>query len=80
MEPRKIADGYLVALSTSIENGPQYGRADVETDLDGTAARKSWSATKYVAHVVEYERAVDLRSTARTVVARHCAFIGFCFL
>jgi hypothetical protein len=80
MEPRKIADGYLVALSTSIENGPQYGRADVTTDLDGTAERKSWRATKYVAHVAEYERAVDLRSKARTVVARHCAFIGFCFL
>jgi hypothetical protein len=80
VEPRKIADGYLIALNTSIYGWGESRRTPLEANTEGERQTTRWRTDKTVAHVTEHRRAVELRSRARNVVDRHCAFCGFCFL
>ena len=77
MSPVRISTlrpGLLVGLSTEVKGNVSYARRDVQPDhltAEGTR-RATWETDREVNNPAEYERAIVLRSKARSLVTSMC--------
>lgn len=73
MKTSIIRPGILVALRTTVSGGVHYERVDIEDKRNV----KRWETTRIMSDPTEHERAVKVRSKARTLIVRVCAQTNF---
>ena len=79
MKTQVLKPGLLVSLKTSIRGGVNYQRTEIDpehTDADG-ARIATWQTTREIADPLEFERATEARSRARSIVTAVCCPSSF---
>lgn len=74
-----LRPGLLVSIKTSITGNVTYDKIELEpefVDTDGTM-RAKWQTEKTVKDAAEHERAVKVRSRARSIIVSVCATSAF---
>lgn len=64
--------GMLVSLHTAVRGGVAYNRVDLAAPNMGEAAVSRWETTRVINDPAEFERANNVRASARSMVAAVC--------
>ena len=76
-----LRPGYLVAIKTSIKGNVTYSKQDLEfLQLDGGASKTKWETERLIKDEAEQERASEVRSKARSLIASICSATDFGYL
>jgi hypothetical protein len=79
MQTSTLRPGLLISLKTSIRGNVTYDKRDIEREYlteHGTKFAK-WETERTIADPAEYERAVKVRSRARSIIGGICAKSAF---
>ena len=78
MKTNVLKPGLLVSLNTALRGGVNYRRVDIEPEHKvGDTLRARWETTKEIEDPAEFERAANVRSEARSQIARVCCASAF---
>jgi hypothetical protein len=76
-QPIKILPGYMVALSTRVKGGIAYERIETDHQVEGKEDVTTWTTIRRIIDVDEYQRAQQVRTDARKLVAAQCRWTVF---
>ena len=79
MDASVLKPSLLVALRTSVRGGIDYERIDIEPEheVEAGARQARWETTRRIANPEECERATQVRSQARALIAGACVRSSF---